>query len=67
MPAAMESWRSVEGYDPDNPLEESENFLPGYEYKFLPLGEIDFLYRFSPQWQGVYSVFPGFPYVITRA
>ncbi|MCH8882593.1 MAG: hypothetical protein IIA41_03735 [SAR324 cluster bacterium] len=61
-----ESWRDVPGYDPDNPLEESDDFLPGYEYKFLPLGEIDFLYRFTPGVQGVWSIFPGFPFVIIQ-
>ena len=59
-----ESWRDIPGYDPDNPLEESDTFLPGYEYKFLPLGSLDLLYRLDPTWQAVWSVFPGVPYVI---
>ena len=62
-----ESWRDVPGYDPDNPLEESDTFLPGYEYKFLVLGEIDLLYRFDRDLQGVWSIFPGYPYVIVQS
>jgi hypothetical protein len=61
------SWRDVPDYDPDNPLRESEHFLPGYEYLFLVMGEMDLLYRFSPTVQGVWSIFPGIPYVITQA
>lgn len=61
-----ESWRNIPGYKPDNPLDESKDFLPGYEYKFLPLGSFDLLYRISPAWQAVWSIFPGIPYVITH-
>jgi hypothetical protein len=64
---ARESWRDVPGYRPDNPLEESERFLPGFEYKFLPLGSLDLQYRLVSQWQAVWSVFPGLPYVITHS
>ena len=53
--------------DPDNPLEESDTFLPGYEYKFLVLGEIDLLYRIDRDLQGVWSIFPGYPFVIMQS
>ncbi|MCH7477786.1 MAG: hypothetical protein IIA14_06760 [SAR324 cluster bacterium] len=62
-----ESWRSVPGYLGDNPLRESEDFLPGYEYLFLILAEIDLLYRFSPDLQGVWSIVPGIPFVIVQS
>ena len=61
-----ESWRDVPGYNPDNPLEESDRFLPGYEYKFLIVGELDLQYRITPELQGVWSIFPGIPYVVMQ-
>lgn len=64
---ARESWRSLPGYNPDNPLRESDHFLPGYEWIVLPLAELDLLYRFTPSLQGVYSIFPGVPYVVMQA
>ena len=64
---ARESWRDVEGYKGDNALHESEHFLPGYEWAVLPMGDVDMLYRFSPSLQGVWSIFPGVPYVITQS
>ncbi len=64
---ARESWRSLPEYTPDNPLRESDTFLPGWEWTLLPLGELDFHYRFTPTLQGVWSIFPGFPYVIMQA
>lgn len=64
---ARESWRDIPGYRGDNAFNESDTFLPGYEWLVLPLGEIDLLYRFAPQWEAVYSVFPGIPYVITQS
>ncbi len=62
-----ESWSTVQGYNPDNPMEESDYFLPGYEYKFMPLGEIDLLFEFTPGFQGVWSIVPGLPYVIVQS
>ena len=61
-----ETWRDVPGYRADNVLQESERFLPGYEYKFLILGEVDLLYRITPNLQGVWSIFPGFPFVVIQ-
>lgn len=62
-----ETWRTVPGYQPDNPLDESDEFLPGYEYKFMPLGEIDLLYDITQQLQGVWSIVPGIPLVIVQS
>jgi len=62
-----ESWRDILEYNPDNPLEESDRFLPGYEYKVLPLGSVDVLYRLNTGWQAVWSLFPGLPYVLTQS
>lgn len=62
-----ESWRSVYRYRADNALHESHRFLPGYEWAVLPLGTVDLLYHFAPRLQGVWSIFPGFPYVIMQS
>ncbi len=64
---ARESWRSVPNYDPDNPMKESDRFLPGYEYRFLPLGEIDIVFPLSESKELVWSVFPGVPYVVMQS
>ena len=62
-----QSWRGVPGYDPDNPLHESSRFLRGYEWLVLPLVNLDLLYRFTPALEGVWSIFPGIPYVIMQS
>jgi len=61
------SWRDVPGYLGDNALHQSDHFLPGYEWAVLPLGDFNLLYRFSLTLQGVWSIFPGFPYVIMQS
>ena len=33
---------------------------------FLILGELDLLYRITPELQGVWSIFPGLPYVVMQ-
>ncbi len=62
-----QSWRDVPGYNPDNPLHQSARFLPGYEWLVLPLVSLDLLVRFTPGLEGVWSVFPGVPYVIMQS
>jgi len=62
-----ETWRRVPGYNPDNPFDESDHFMPGYEYKFLPIGDVDLLWRLSPRTQFVWSIVPGIPYVIVHS
>ena len=37
---------------------ESENFLSGYQHKWLLAGTIDLQYQFMPQWQAVWSIVP---------
>ena len=63
---ARESWRDIPGYDPDNLLNESADFMPGYEWAVLPLGDLDLLLRLAPGLELVWSVFPGLPFVITQ-
>ena len=62
-----ESWSDLPVYDPNNPLNESEDFLPGYEYKLLPIGDIDFVIPLSHGKDFIWSIVPGFPYVITQS
>lgn len=64
---ARKSWRDIPEYDPDNALRESDHFLPGWEWAVLPLGDLDLAYRFTPTVEGVWSVFPGIPYVIVQS
>jgi hypothetical protein len=61
------SWRDVPEYDPDNLLQESDRFLRGYEWAVLPLGDFNLLYRFTPGLEGVWSIFPGIPYVLMQS
>lgn len=64
---ARKSWRDIPEYEPDNALRESDHFLPGWEWAVLPLGDLDLAWRFTPTFEGVWSVFPGVPYVIVQS
>ncbi|MDH5561285.1 MAG: hypothetical protein OEY59_10590 [Deltaproteobacteria bacterium] len=60
------SWTSVEDYNPDNPYDESDWFLKGFEFKIMPVGDLDFHYRFSDDLQAVWSIVPAFPFVFVQ-
>lgn len=64
---ARKTWRDLPGYNPNNPLRETDHFLPGYEWLILPLGKVELLYRVTPSVELVWSTFPGIPYVIMES
>lgn len=59
------SWKTVPGYVDDGYYNQSDNFLPGYQYKLIIGGDIDFQYQLTPRLQAVFSIVPGVPFVIT--
>ena len=62
-----ETWNTVPWYWDDGKYNESDNFLPGYQYKFILGGDLGLHYEMSPRLKGVWSIVPGIPYVITQS
>ena len=62
-----ESWRDIPNYNPDNPFQESDHFMRGYEYRLLPIGEIDVVFQLSDKKEIVWSIVPGVPYIIMQS
>lgn len=62
-----ESWRDLPGYEGHALLNETDDFLPGYEWAVLPLGDLDLAWRLTPGLQAVWSIFPGLPYVVMQS
>ena len=62
-----ESWKTIPQYRDDGYYQESENFLPGYQYKFILGGDINIHYEINNRLEAVWSIIPGLPYVITHA
>lgn len=62
-----EDWNSVPGYRDDGFYNTSDRFLPGYQYKLIIGGDLDVQYQLTPRLQGVWSIVPGIPYVITQS
>ncbi len=62
-----ESWNTIPRYRDDGYYHESDDFLPGYQYKFILGGDVNFHYEIDKQLELVWSVIPGFPYVVTHA
>ncbi len=36
----------------------------GWQYRFIPVGEVEYLFKINKRWQFQYSVVPGYPVVI---
>ena len=62
-----ESWNRFPDYREDGFFTESENFMQGYQHKFLPAGDFDFQYALSSEIQLVWSIIPGLPDIITNS
>ena len=62
-----ETWNTVPWYRDDGKFNESDKFIPGYQYKFIPGGDVGLHYEISPTVQGIWSVVPGLPYIITQS
>ena len=62
-----ESWNTIPQYRDDGYYHESDHFLPGYQYKFILGGDVNFHYTINQQLDAVWSIVPGMPYVITHA
>lgn len=62
-----ETWNTVPWYQDDGKFSESDKFLPGYQYKFIPGGDVGLHYEISPRLDGVWSIVPGIPYVIAQS
>lgn len=58
-----EDWHQFPEYSSDTFFE--ERIFRGYQYRFYPIGYLDYSYRFNPQWELLFSVVPGGIYVIT--
>lgn len=61
------SWNSIEGYRDDGYYQESDKFLPGYQYKFIIGGDINLHFELNSKIDLVWSIIPGLPYVITQS
>jgi hypothetical protein len=59
-----ETWRIFPDYEKHQLLLESNNFLPGYEYMWLPFGDIDYQHKISKDIKLVLSILPAIPYSI---
>jgi len=62
-----ESWKEIPGYRDDGFYNESDSFLPGYQYKPILGGDLDFRYRLAPDLEAVWSIVPAVPYVISQS
>lgn len=62
-----ETWNTVSWYRDDGKYNESIQFLPGYQYRFILGGDLGVHYEFTPRYKGIWSVVPGVPYVITQS
>ena len=62
-----ETWNTVPGSRDDGYCQESDRFLKGYQYKLIVGAELDLQYQLTPRMQGVWSIIPGIPYVITKS
>jgi len=62
-----ESWNQFQDYRDDGFFTESQDFMPGYQHKFLPGVDIDFQFTIIPDWQLVWSIIPGLPDIITNS
>lgn len=62
-----ESWNTIPWYRDNGLYKESDKFLPGYQYRFIPCGDLSMYYKISSRLSGVWSIFPGIPYVITNS
>ncbi len=62
-----ETWNTVPGYQDDGYYQESDRFLKGYQHKLIVGAELDLQYQLTPRLQGVWSIIPGIPYVITQS
>ena len=55
------------GYQDDGYCQKSGRFLKGYQYKLIVDAELDLQYQLTPRLQGVWSIIPGIPCVITQS
>lgn len=60
-----ESWNKLPHYNDDGYYSESNNFLKGYQHKWIIGGDVDFQWQIGDQLQAVFSIVPGIPFVIT--
>ena len=62
-----ETWNTVPWYLDDGKFNESDHFLPGYQYKFILGGDVGLHYEITPRMQGIWSIVPGIPYIIAQS
>ena len=62
-----ETWNTVPWYRDDEIYNESDKFLPGYQYKFILGGDVGLHYEMTPRLKGVWSIVPGIPYIIAQS
>jgi hypothetical protein len=62
-----ETWNTISWYRDRGIYRESDWFLPGYQHKIVPGGDVDVLFRIDERWSLVWSVVPAVPYVITQS
>jgi hypothetical protein len=58
------SWNQFSFYYEDGFLVESDDFLPGYQHRFLVFGDFDLKYKLNEKFEAIVSIIPAFPYVL---
>ncbi len=62
-----ETWNRIPAYRDDGYYQESSGLLSGYQYKFIPGGDVNLHYTLDARREAVWSIIPGYPYVLTHA
>jgi hypothetical protein len=60
-----EDWHQFEEYTGDTFFQ--DRVYKGYQYRFYPMGEIEYAFQYNPRWQYFISLVPGGKYVYTSS
>jgi hypothetical protein len=57
-----QDWHRFKGYKGD-PIY-GNRVWQGWQYRMMPIGEVEYLFKINSRWQFQYSVIPGYPVVV---